>query len=54
MRERVRKMAYSMGAGGVVVATQEVTVGIALLAVAAGAIAVDERLTRSDLIPWGE
>lgn len=53
MRERVRQGAYSVGIGGVALATQDLRIGAGLIAVAAVAIAFDERLTRSELIPWG-
>jgi hypothetical protein len=54
MRDRIRRGAYSIGIGGAVVATQDLAAGAVLLAVAAGAVAVDERLTRWELLPWGE
>ena len=53
LRNRFRKGAFSLGVGGVLVAIHDLGIGAALLAVAAIAIALDERLVRSSLLPWG-
>ncbi|WP_049987119.1 hypothetical protein [Halobellus rufus] len=54
LRGRIRQGALSVGAGGVVIgASHDLAIGGVLLAVAFGAIALDERLTRSERLPWG-
>ena len=55
LRRRLRQGALSAGVGGVAIgAAHDLGIGGVLVAVALGVIALDERATRSSVLPWGD